>query len=122
MFLNFLTHVGFSNIKLSNVGYPTFKIGGQCSTKIMDEFELRQSSETLRSGFSFGRLSTIHYGLKLSVPKILNFPLESPSQIAPKFSSLVEQCRTKIIIQHEAGYGWEGFHVKICLQKSVETE
>ena len=28
---------------------------------------------------------------ELSVPKILNFPLESPSQIAPKFNSLVEQ-------------------------------
>ena len=39
-----------------------------------------------------------HYGLKLPVPKILNFPLESPSQIAPKFNSLVEQCRTKIQI------------------------
>ena len=46
-----------------------------------------------------------HYGLKLSVSKILNFPLESPSQIAPKFNSLVEQCRTKIQIQLEAGYG-----------------
>ena len=68
------------------------------------------------------KVSPSHYGLKLSVPKILNFPLESPSQIAPKFNSLVEQCRTKIQIQLEAGYGWEGFHVKICLQKSVETE
>ena len=57
----------------------------------------------------------IHYGLKY-------FPLLNPSQIAPKFNSLVEQCRTKIQIQLEAGYGWEGFHVKICLQKSVETE
>ena len=28
-----------------------------------------------------------HYGLKLSIPKILNFLLESPSQIAPKFNS-----------------------------------
>ena len=67
-------------------------------------------------------LSPAHYGLKLFVPKILNFRPESPSQIAPKFNSLVEQCRTKIQIQLEAGYGWEGFHVKICLQKSVETE
>ena len=63
-----------------------------------------------------------HYGLKLSVPKILNFLFESPSQIAPKFNSLVEQCRTKIQIQLEAGHGWEGFHVKICLQKGEETE
>ena len=63
-----------------------------------------------------------HYGLKLSVPKILNFPLESLSQIAPKFDSIVEQSRTKIQIKLEAGYGWEGFHVKICLKKSEETE
>ena len=62
------------------------------------------------------------YGLELSVAKILNFPLKSPSQIAPKFNSLVEQCRTKIQIKLEAGYGWEGFHVKIFLQKSEETE
>ena len=48
--------------------------------------------------------------------------LFDPSQIAPKFNSLVEQCRTKIQIQLEAGYGWEGFHVKICLQKCVEIE
>ena len=61
------------------------------------------------------QLSGEHYGLKY-------FPLLNPSQIAPKFNSLVEQCRTKIQIQLEAGHGWEGFHVKICLQKSVETE
>ena len=56
-----------------------------------------------------------HYGLKY-------FPLLNPSQKAPKFNSLVEQCRTKIQIQLEAGHGWEGFHVKICLQKSEEIE
>ena len=61
------------------------------------------------------KFSLPHYGLKY-------FPLLNPSQIAPKFNSLVEQCRTKIQIQLEAGHGWEGFHVKICLQKSVETE
>ena len=40
-------------------------------------------------------LVQMHYGLQFSVSKILNFPLESPSQIAPKFYCLVEQCRTK---------------------------
>ena len=68
-------------------------------------------TQTLRSS----KISNMHYGLKY-------FPLLNPSQIAPKFNSLVEQCRTKIQIQLEAGHGWEGFHVKICLQKSVETE
>ena len=34
--------------------------------------------------------------LKLLGPKILNFLLESPSRIAPKFNSVVEQCRTKV--------------------------
>ena len=36
-----------------------------------------------------------HYGLKLTVLKFSNFPLLNPSQIAPKFYSLVEQCRAK---------------------------
>ena len=36
-----------------------------------------------------------HYGLKLLVLNILNFPLESPSQVAPKIFCLVEQCKTK---------------------------
>ena len=58
----------------------------------------------------------LHYGLKLSIYKILNFPLESPSQIAPKVYFFVEQCRTEIQTQVEVGYAWEGFHVIICLQ------
>ena len=70
----------------------------------------------------FKKCFMAHYGLKLSIYKILNFPLESPSQIAPKFYSFVEQCRTEIQTQVEAGYAWEGFHVKICLQKCVEIE
>ena len=37
----------------------------------------------------------LHYGLKLTVSKFSNFPLLNPSQIAPKFYSLVEQCRAK---------------------------
>ena len=58
----------------------------------------------------------MHYGLKLTIFKILNFPLESPSQIAPKVYFFVEQCRTEIQTQVEVGYAWEGFHVIICLQ------
>ena len=106
-------------------------------TKFKKVFFPKQSSKILGIGMQetigkclskFGLLLQMvtslrgHYGLKFLVPKILNFPLESPSQIAPKFNSLVEQCRTKIQIQLEAGYGWEGFHVKICLQKCVEIE
>ena len=52
----------------------------------------------------------------------LNFPLLSPSQIAPKFYYWVEQCRTKIQTQAEAGYGREGFHVKIWLKQCEENE
>ena len=37
----------------------------------------------------------VHYGLKLTVSKFSNFPLLNPSQIAPKFYSLVELCRAK---------------------------
>ena len=43
-----------------------------------------------------------HYGLKLKVSKISNFPLLNPSQIAPKFYSLVEQCRAKNSTRVEA--------------------
>ena len=52
----------------------------------------------------------------------LNFPLLTTSQIAQKFYYLVEQCRTKIQSQVDAGYGWEGFHVKICLKECEENE
>ena len=44
---------------------------------------------------SDNRMLGQHYGLKLTVSKFSNFPLLNPSQIAPKFYSLVEQCRAK---------------------------
>ena len=39
---------------------------------------------------------SLHYGKKSRVSIFLNFPLWSPSQVAPKNFCLVEQCRTKI--------------------------
>ena len=85
----------------------------------------RSKPKSLLETFDFSKQSAktvFHYGLKFSVAAILNFPLESPSQIAPNFFSLVEQCRTKIQIKVEAGYDWEGFNVKICLKKCEEAE
>ena len=52
----------------------------------------------------------------------LNFPLLTPSQIAPKFYFLVELCRAKIQSQVEAGHGWEGFHAKIWLRQCEQNE
>ena len=46
----------------------------------------------------------MHYELKLPVSKFSNFPLLNPSQIAPKFYSLVEQCRAKNFTWVEGKY------------------
>ena len=43
-----------------------------------------------------------HYGKELTFCKFLNFPLVSPSQIALKFYSLVEQFIAKILPGMEA--------------------
>jgi len=45
--------------------------------------------------FTKAPFKPMHYGLKLTVSKFSNFPLLNPSQIAPKFYSLVEKCRAK---------------------------
>ena len=74
------------------------------NTKIHALFVIKTSgpkqSKTFRSSeivviFIPFILKQIHYGLEFSVAEILNFPTKSPSQMAPKFCCLVEQCRTR---------------------------
>ena len=43
----------------------------------------------------------------------LNFPLLNPSQVASKMCYLVEQSKTIIQELVVAGFGWDGFQVKI---------
>ena len=69
-----------------------------------------------------GKKSSMHYGLKLTVSKFSNFPLLNPSQIAPKFYSLVEQCRAKNSTWFKADSISDEPYAKICLSKCEEIE
>ena len=67
-------------------------------------------------------ISLWHYGLKLTVSKFSNFPLLNPSQIAPKFYSLVELCRAKNSTWVEADSIQDEPYAKICLSKCEQIE
>ena len=73
------------------------------------------------SGLLSSPVDTLRTGSNVSL-LCLNFPLLTPSQIAPKFYFLVELCRAKIQSQVEAGHGWEGFHAKIWLRQWEQNE
>ena len=52
----------------------------------------------------------------------LNFPLLNPSQVASKMCYLVEQSKTIIQELVVAGFGWDGFQVKIWLKQCWVNE